>query len=84
MGNETDLPIHEHATDTRGATLVTFGLFDKISGSSTRAIQSLHALRRDLHYARQSAIVRAHTPVKARSSAPTRRTRPSRHGVSQS
>ncbi|MFD8559159.1 Tn3 family transposase [Streptosporangium canum] len=59
MSNETDLPIHEHATDTHGATLVTFGLFDKISRQLNKG-ESPHALRRDLHYARQGAIVRAH------------------------
>ncbi|MFI6538020.1 Tn3 family transposase [Nonomuraea sp. NPDC050547] len=30
LGNATDLPIHEHATDTHGATLVNFGLFDLV------------------------------------------------------
>lgn len=28
LGNATDLPITEHATDTHGVTLVNFGLFD--------------------------------------------------------
>jgi len=28
LGNQTDLPIAEHATDTAGATLVNFALFD--------------------------------------------------------
>jgi TnpA family transposase len=28
LGNATDLPISEHATDTHGVTLVNFALFD--------------------------------------------------------
>lgn len=31
LGNATDLPITEHATDTHGATLINFALFDNIS-----------------------------------------------------
>jgi TnpA family transposase len=30
LGNATDLPITEHATDTHGVTLVNFGLFDLV------------------------------------------------------
>jgi TnpA family transposase len=30
LGNETDLPITEHATDTAGATLANFALFDLV------------------------------------------------------
>lgn len=30
MGNATDLPITEHATDTHGVTLVNFALFDLV------------------------------------------------------
>ncbi len=30
LGNQTDLPIAEHATDTAGATLVNFALFDLV------------------------------------------------------
>ena len=28
LGNQTDLPVTEHATDTHGATLANFALFD--------------------------------------------------------
>ncbi len=28
LGNATDVPVTEHATDTHGVTLVNFGLFD--------------------------------------------------------
>jgi TnpA family transposase len=28
LGNATDLPIYEHATDTHGVTLINFALFD--------------------------------------------------------
>jgi TnpA family transposase len=37
LGNATDLPITEHATDTHGVTLVNFGLFDLLGCSSRRA-----------------------------------------------
>ena len=30
LGNEMDRPIHEHATDTHGATLANFALFDLV------------------------------------------------------
>ncbi|MFB9682110.1 Tn3 family transposase [Streptosporangium vulgare] len=41
LGNETDLPIHEHATDTHGATLVNFGLFDLVGKALTPRIRDL-------------------------------------------
>ncbi len=28
LGNQADLPVAEHATDTHGATLANFALFD--------------------------------------------------------
>ncbi len=41
LGNETDLPIHEHATDTHGATLVNFGLFDLVGKVLTPRVRDL-------------------------------------------
>ena len=41
LGNETDLPIREHATDTHGATLVNFGLFDLVGKALTPRIRDL-------------------------------------------
>lgn len=41
LGNETDLPIREHATDTHGATLVNFGLFDLVGKSLTPRVRDL-------------------------------------------
>ena len=41
LGDETDLPIREHATDTHGATLVNFGLFDLVGKSLTPGIRDL-------------------------------------------
>ncbi|WP_250904995.1 Tn3 family transposase [Nonomuraea sp. NEAU-A123] len=41
LGNETDLPIHEHATDTHGATLVNFGLFDLVGKILTPRMRDL-------------------------------------------
>ncbi|MGH3601548.1 MAG: Tn3 family transposase, partial [Pseudonocardiaceae bacterium] len=35
LGNATDLPITEHATDTHGATLINFGLFDLVGKALT-------------------------------------------------
>lgn len=37
LGNATDLPITEHATDTHGVTLVNFALFDRSGCNSPRA-----------------------------------------------
>ncbi|MFD8562694.1 Tn3 family transposase [Streptosporangium canum] len=39
--NETDLPIREHTTDTHGATLVNFGLFDRVGTSLTPRVRDL-------------------------------------------
>jgi TnpA family transposase len=41
LGNATDLPIREHATDTHGATLVNFGLFDLVGKALTPRIRDL-------------------------------------------
>jgi hypothetical protein len=41
LGNATDLPITEHATDTHGATLVNFGLFDLVGNALTPRIRDL-------------------------------------------
>ena len=30
LGNQTDVPITEHATDTHGASLINFALFDLV------------------------------------------------------
>ncbi|MBT2225139.1 Tn3 family transposase [Nonomuraea sp. NEAU-A123] len=35
LGNATDLPIAEHATDTHGATLINFALFDLVGKART-------------------------------------------------
>jgi len=35
LGNATDLPVTEHATDTHGATLINFGLFDLVGKALT-------------------------------------------------
>ncbi|MER5421075.1 Tn3 family transposase [Streptosporangium roseum] len=39
IGDATDLPITEHATGTRGATLVNFGLFDLVGKALTPRIR---------------------------------------------
>jgi TnpA family transposase len=41
LGNATDLPITEHATDTRGVTLVNFGLFDLLGLQLSPRIRDL-------------------------------------------
>ncbi|WP_194909560.1 Tn3 family transposase [Catenulispora rubra] len=41
MGNATDLPITEHATDTHGVTLVNFGLFDLVGLQLSPRIRDL-------------------------------------------
>lgn len=41
LGNETDLPIAEHATDTHGATLANFALFDLVGKQLSPRIRHL-------------------------------------------
>lgn len=41
LGNATDLPITEHATDTHGVTLVNFGLFDFVGKRLLPSIRDL-------------------------------------------
>ncbi len=41
LGNATDLPITEHATDTHGVTLVNFGLFDLLGLQLSPRIRDL-------------------------------------------
>lgn len=40
-GNLTDLPITEHATDTHGATLANFALFDLVGKQLSPRIRDL-------------------------------------------
>ncbi len=41
LGNETDLPTFEHATDTHGATLANFALFDPVGKQLSPRIRDL-------------------------------------------
>ncbi|WP_318528368.1 Tn3 family transposase [Nonomuraea gerenzanensis] len=41
LGNATDLPIAEHATDTHGATLINFALFDLVGKALTPRLRDL-------------------------------------------
>jgi Tn3 transposase DDE domain len=41
LGNTTDLPITEHATDTHGAILINFGLFDLVGKALTPRMRDL-------------------------------------------
>jgi TnpA family transposase len=41
LGNATDLPVTEHATDTHGATLINFGLFDLAGKALTPRMRDL-------------------------------------------
>jgi Tn3 transposase DDE domain len=41
LGNQTDLPVTEHATDTHGATLVNFALFDLVGLQLSSRIRDL-------------------------------------------
>ncbi|NYH55362.1 TnpA family transposase [Nocardiopsis arvandica] len=41
LGNQTDLPITEHATDTHGVTLVNFALFDLVGLTLSPRIRDL-------------------------------------------
>ena len=41
LGNQTDLPVTEHATDTHGATLANFALFDLLGLQLSSRIRDL-------------------------------------------
>jgi TnpA family transposase len=41
LGNATDLPIIEHATDTHGATLINYALFDLVGKALTPRMRDL-------------------------------------------
>lgn len=41
LGNATDLPIAEHATDSHGATLINFALFDLVGKALTPRLRDL-------------------------------------------
>jgi TnpA family transposase len=41
LGNATDLPIREHATDTHGVTIINFALFDLVGKALTPRIRDL-------------------------------------------
>jgi TnpA family transposase len=41
LGNQTDLPLVEHATDTAGATLANFALFDLVGRQLSPRIRDL-------------------------------------------
>ena len=41
LGNDTDLPVTEHATDTHGATLANFALFDLVGKQLSPRIRDL-------------------------------------------
>ena len=41
LGNATDLPVTEHATDTHGATLINFGMFDLVGKALTPRMRDL-------------------------------------------
>ena len=41
LGNATDLPLAEHATDTHGATLANFALFDLVGMQLSPRIRDL-------------------------------------------
>ncbi|GIH97778.1 DDE transposase [Planobispora siamensis] len=41
LGNATDLPIDEHATDSHGATLINFALFDLVGKALTPRLRDL-------------------------------------------
>jgi TnpA family transposase len=41
LGNATDLPVNEHATDTHGVTLINLALFDLVGKALTPRIRDL-------------------------------------------
>jgi len=61
LGNQTDLPINEHATDTHGASLLNFALFDLCGLQMSPRIRDLGKIT--LYRARGRAEVCAQFPV---------------------
>jgi TnpA family transposase len=70
LGNATDLPLAEHATDTHGATLANFALFDLVGkqlsprrrriGRQLNKGENIHTLQRNLAHAHEGTIRRRH------------------------
>ena len=66
LGNQTDLPVTEHATDTHGATLANFALFDLVGLQFSPRIRDLGKIT--LVPARAQG--RLHRPVPGRRAPP--------------
>jgi TnpA family transposase len=60
LGNATDLPVAEHATDTHGATLINFALFDLVGKALTPRMRDLTRV----------TLVRDDTPTEIREAYP--------------
>ncbi len=60
LGNATDLPVAEHATDTHGATLINFALFDLVGKALTPRMRDLARV----------TLVRDDTPTEVRKAYP--------------
>jgi TnpA family transposase len=60
LGNATDLPVAEHATDTHGATLINFALFDLVGKALTPRMRDLARV----------TLVRDDTPTEVRKTYP--------------
>lgn len=63
LGNATDLPITEHATDTHGVTLVNFGLFDLLGMQLSPRIRDLGRITLYRPGPRAEAEARFRTPA---------------------
>ena len=63
LGNATDLPVSEHATDTHGVTLINFGLFDLVGKALSPRIRDLSRI----------TLVRDDTPAEIAKLLPARR-----------
>jgi len=76
LGNATDLPVTEHTTDTHGATLINFGLFDLVGKALTPRMRDLMKV----------TLVRDDTPTEIGKALPARRSaagRPLERGPDQ-
>ena len=60
LGNATDLPVAEHVTDTHGATLINFALFDLVGKALTPRMRDLTRV----------TLVRDDTPAQIRKAYP--------------
>ena len=66
LGNATDVPVTEHATDTHGVTLLNFGLFDLLGLQLSPRIRDLGKITLHRVAAKARAEADSRAPIRAR------------------